>query len=223
MNSKIENGYKNLISPGVVKTWKNYLSESPHLIEFGITLVLVISVLIFFTRFLNIIEFRNGIQFNDPFLKLLKPLDLSYIIFGIIYLSIFTALISLLNKPSKLLFVLQAYAFLLITRIITLYLVPLNAPAGMIPLVDPIVEKFGTGNLLTKDLFFSGHTATIFLLYLITNNKKLKIIFLFCFIILAAAVLFQHVHYTIDVFAAPFFAYTSYRIVLLINNRYKIV
>jgi len=89
----------------------------------------------------------------------------------------------------------------------------LNPPEKMIPLNDPVVEFFGTGQLLTKDLFFSGHTATIFLLYLLADKKLLKTFFLVSAIVVGIGVLLQHVHYSIDVFVAPFFAYCSFYIV----------
>jgi membrane-associated phospholipid phosphatase len=91
---------------------------------------------------------------------------------------------------------------------------PFNPPAGMIPLRDPFVEFFGTSMLLTKDLFFSGHTALLFLFFLMERTKLLKIIFLSSAVIVGICLLVQHVHYTIDIFAAPFFAFTSFKIVL---------
>lgn len=203
------------------KNWKEYFVVRTFLFEFVITLVLISIVLFFFSHFINAVEARNGVQLNDPILKLFYPLDLSVFIFGIIYLSIIIGIISLLNDPSKLIFALQVYMVMIIIRIATLYMVPLNAPEKMIPLIDPIVQNIGTGRLLTKDLFFSGHTATMFLLFLVAETKKLKIIFFSCFIIIAAAVLIQHVHYTIDVIAAPFFTYTAYRIVFLIKEKYQ--
>jgi membrane-associated phospholipid phosphatase len=92
----------------------------------------------------------------------------------------------------------------------------------MILLNDPFVQFFGSGDVLTKDLFFSGHTATLFLLFLISEKKYLKIIFLLCTILVGIAVLLQHVHYTIDVLAAPFFAYASYKLAAVINEKIKI-
>jgi hypothetical protein len=101
-----------------------------------------------------------------------------------------------------------------------MYLVPLNPPPGMIPLGDPFVEYFGTGRLLTKDLFFSGHTATIFLFYLVSDpaRRGLKIIFLICTVLVAVFVLLQHVHYTIDVASAPFFTFSAYKITLKLSG-----
>jgi len=120
------------------------------------------------------------------------------------------AIVSLINYPDRLLFALQLYSLMAIVRIIAMFLLPLNPPEQMIILKDPFVEFFGSGNTLTKDLFFSGHTATLFILYLVSENKIIKIIFLISTILVAVFVLLQHVHYTIDVFAAIFFTYACY-------------
>jgi membrane-associated phospholipid phosphatase len=99
-----------------------------------------------------------------------------------------------------------------------MYLLPLEPPAKMIILNDPFVEFFGTGQTLTKDLFFSGHTATLFILFLVSEKKVYKTIFLISTVAVAVAVLLQHVHYTIDVFAAVFFTYACYKLVLRIKS-----
>ena len=204
------------------KNWQNYLSGNNSWTEPVVTLILLIATLIFFTHFINSVEARNGVELNDPVLKLFHPVDLSGFIFSIIYLSIIIGLITLLVDPKRLVIALQVYTLIVMIRIITLYLTPLNAPGNMIPLIDPIVNNFGTGQLLTKDLFFSGHTATMFFLFLVSENKKIKLIFLLGFVIIAIAVLLQHVHYTIDVIAAPFFTYTAFRIILLSRKRFNL-
>lgn len=195
-------------------SWKSYLREKNFLIEFIITISLLIIVLISFSQFLNFVEARNGTQLNDPILKLFSPIDFTWIIFGIIYVSIISFFIFLIKYPKKLIFSFQCYTLLILIRIIAMYLVPFDAPKKIIPLIDPFVEIFGTGQVLTKDLFFSGHTATLFLFFLIIENKILKFIFLFLTIIVGVALILQHVHYSIDVFAAPFFAYAAYKIIV---------
>jgi membrane-associated phospholipid phosphatase len=101
-----------------------------------------------------------------------------------------------------------------------MYTLPLEAPLTMIALKDPFIEFFGNGQTLTKDLFFSGHTATSFLLFLAMKNKYIKPIFLAISISMAIFVLMQHVHYTVDVIAAPFFSYGSYMISKSIHYKY---
>jgi len=48
------------------------------------------------------------------------------------------------------------------------------------------------------------------------------VIFLITTILVGLAVIFQHVHYTVDVVAAPFFSYASYKIVLGIKQYLKV-
>lgn len=94
-----------------------------------------------------------------------------------------------------------------------MYLVPLIPPEGIIPLRDTFLEGSFYGNkVLVKDLFFSGHTANLVLLAFMVDVKWLRYILFVCAAIVAFLLLKQHVHYTIDVIAAPFAAYGSYRV-----------
>jgi hypothetical protein len=111
----------------------------------------------------------------------------------------------------------QAYILLASLRMLSMYLLPLDPPPLLIPLTDPFVESLSSGTL-TRDLFFSGHTSTLFLLFLTASGRNLRRFFLFCTIMVAICVLIQHVHYTIDVVAAPFYSYASYRIVAILTG-----
>jgi hypothetical protein len=172
-----------------------------------------------YPAFLNYVETRKGFILNDPLLNVLPAADLTWIIFGLIYSSLAAALIYFFQKPHSLVKILQAYSLLIVIRIIAMNFAAFEPPIDMIPLTDPFVEFFGTGNLLTKDLFFSGHTATIFLFYLFTENKYLKIFFFISTLAVAVAVLLQHVHYTIDVITAPFFSYLVFVIINYLQNK----
>jgi membrane-associated phospholipid phosphatase len=198
-------------------TWKDVFAHKKYRLQAIITLIVLAGVLACLTNFLNFIESRQGIILPDPILLYFKPINLTWLIFGLIYLSLILAVAELVKYPHKLIITLQAYSLLLIVRMTAMYLIPLNPPADMIPLNDPFVQYFGTGRLLTKDLFFSGHTATLFLLFLSAQNKILKILFLIFTITVGISVLLQHVHYSIDVFAAFFFTYCCLQIILYLH------
>ena len=199
--------------------WKSYAQNIVLRKEFLITIIFLAIILFFFPKFLQLIEARKGVILPDPILGLFNPIDLSWMTFGLIYLSLIAALIYLVKDPNKLVLALQCYGLMVIFRMIAMYITPLEAPASLIPLNDPFVQFFGTGQILEKDLFFSGHTATLFLLFLVSENRILKAIFIISTVLVGLAVLLQHVHYSIDVFAALFFAYTSYRIISLTRNK----
>jgi hypothetical protein len=196
--------------------WKEFYKNRKT--EIILTVVFLIIILLIFANFLEYIEGRDGVSLPDPILQLFNPVDLTWLTFGLIYASLIIAIINFVREPDKLLLAIQCYSLMVVFRLVVMYLTPFDAPAKLLSLDDPFVQFFGSGQVLTKDLFFSGHTATLFLLFLIDDNKFLRIFFLCSTLIVAAAVILQHVHYTVDVFTAPFFAYTSYRIVLIINE-----
>jgi membrane-associated phospholipid phosphatase len=197
--------------------WLPLLKSPKFRIQFFSTLLALIVTLFSYRRFLDFAEARPGVIIPDPILKLYNPIDLTWLIFGLIYLCLIIGIFALGKKPEKLLLAFQTYTALVIVRIIAMYLMPFEAPEKLIVLKDPFVEMFGSGNSLTKDLFFSGHTATLFLLFLVVESKKLKYIFLGSAVVVGIAIVIQHVHYVIDVFASPFFAYVCFSAVASLN------
>lgn len=163
-------------------------------------------------RFVRWVESRPGATLPDPLLALLTPRDVTWLTFSLIYAGILTAVALLLRRPRDLLTAVQAYAVMVAFRIAVMWATPLDPPPGMIELQDPFVEQLGTGQLLTRDLFFSGHTSTMFLLFLAAPGRLAKGFFLACTILVGACVLWQHVHYAVDVMVAPFFAYAAWRV-----------
>jgi hypothetical protein len=179
--------------------------------RFLITLVLLVAILALLGQFLTGIEQRSGVMFPDPILAVLPPADLTWLIFALIYGALVLAIVYMVRHPARLMLALQSYMLLALSRMVAMFLLPLDPPAGMIPLVDPLVELFGSGGTtLSRDLFFSGHTSTLFLLALVIPNRKLSAVFLLCTALVGCAVLVQHVHYSIDVLAAPFFTYACF-------------
>jgi hypothetical protein len=118
-----------------------------------------------------------------------------------------------------LLVMLWAYNGVTLVRMACIGLVSLNPPAGLIPLMDPITNQFYGQRYITHDLFFSGHTTTVFLIFLCLKKKTDRIYALFASIALGFLLLVQHVHYTVDVLAAPLFTYGVYRLTLLFTKR----
>jgi membrane-associated phospholipid phosphatase len=183
-----------------------------------VTIGVLVVVLLAFTRFLEWVEDRQGITFVDPLLRLYAPTDVTWITFTLIYAGVILGVFLLARRPDRLLLALQAYTIMVLIRFAAMYVLPFDPPPAIIVLKDPFVQMFGTGRAPTRDLFFSGHTATMFLLYLTVRERYARIVFLVCTVGVGIAVLIQHVHYTVDVFAAPFFAYCAYRAAVVLEQ-----
>jgi hypothetical protein len=194
------------------QAWAEAWRDPRFRLRLVLTVPALVAVLALLARFLTFVEARPGAVLPDPVLALLGPRDLTWLTFSLIYLGIAFGIARLARDPRALVLALQAYVVMVLFRIAAKWVTPLEAPPGMMPLHDPLVRLFGPGKLLTKDLFFSGHTSTLFLLFLAVPGGRSKALFLFCTIAVGFSVLAQHVHYTVDVLAAPFFAYASVRL-----------
>jgi len=201
-------------------TWQSAWQDSAIRRGLLITLPLLVVTLSMLARFLEGVEQRPGVVLSDPVLALFAPHDVTWLTFLLIYAGLFGAIAILMHDPRRLLLAIHTYMFMVVFRMCAMSLLPLDPPQTMIPLTDPFVEYFGTGIPLSKDLFFSGHTSTLFLLGLTMQAHRWRTVFFFCTAAVACCVLIQHIHYTVDVFVAPFFAYTSYRLALSIHGRF---
>ncbi len=200
--------------------WQNAWSSKNFRYKLFAGVFLITIILICFPFFFQYIEKRNGILLSDLILNCLPAYNVSVAIFIMIWSAAFLMLIAAINNPQVLLTFLIAYIFLCICRYITIFLFPLQPPPGLINLVDPLSNSFYGVSFITKDLFFSGHVSTLFLMFLCQRKKWFKLFTLFATFIVLILVLVQHIHYSIDViFAFPFSAFCFYLSIKLVQHK----
>ncbi len=150
---------------------------------------------------------------GDIVLDNVPVLDINFIIIEVALISIVLVTLFVLYRPRYFLFTLKAVALFIIIRAVFISLTHVGIhPESIAPglgLFDSIYTylNFQTG------LFFSGHTGLPFLVAVIFwDNKRVRYALLSLSFIFAVAVLLAHVHYSIDVLAAPFMAYGIFKI-----------
>jgi hypothetical protein len=194
-------------------TWRQAWADRGFRWPVLLTLPALVATLSALAALVKWVELRPGAVLADPVLALLAPRDVTWPIFTLIYVGILLAIVRLVRTPVRLVLGMQAYVVMALLRIVVMWATPLDPPPGMIVLEDPLVQGFGgASHPLTRDLFFSGHTSTMFLLFLAVPGRAAKAFFLACTAGVAFLVLVQHVHYAVDVLAAPPFAYAAWRI-----------
>ncbi|MBP6358814.1 MAG: hypothetical protein RIR44_800 [Bacteroidota bacterium] len=177
-----------------------------------IALLLVAIILTLLPAFFAFIEKREGMVLQDYVLDAIPAIDVSIPTFVIIWSTVLLVFFRIYQNPR--LFLVIAYGFILmcLARVLTISMLPLNPPAGLIVLKDPIanIAYGGNGIFITKDLFYSGHTGNMFLFFLCLERKWDKIFALTASFLVGILVMIQHIHYSIDVIAAFIFTYFIY-------------
>lgn len=193
-----------------LKQLKEFARSPKSVVLLLLSFVFTVLCLSFTAKFICVIEHRPGFSFEDPILSLFKPKDVTWLVFSVLYSSVVFCFFYLFRTPKLLTLGFLGYGLLISLRVIGMYLLPLDPPKTTIPLHDPLIEYFGTTVTLTKDLFFSGHSSLMFFLFFLVPGRHLKIPLFIGALIVSGGVLLQHVHYSIDVFVAPFMAYSAY-------------
>jgi hypothetical protein len=188
-------------------TWAIPLKRNQILI--GTILMLIVVVLL--PRFFNTIEKRQGIVLNDWLLNAIQPHNVSVLIFAIIWGMIIFIAARAIFDPSIYIVYCWSLFFVSVARLTCISLVPLDPPRGLIPLTDPLTGIFYGYSVITKDLFFSGHTAIMTLIFLCLKRNNDRIIAFVATVSVGLLLLVQHIHYTIDVITAPVVVYGLYR------------
>jgi membrane-associated phospholipid phosphatase len=160
------------------------------------------------------VQARPGIHLNDPILELLPVRDMSVTIFTILYSTLAVSVISILGSPKRVIVAMKLYVVLSYLRMASTYLVALEPPDNLILLTDPILNAWVyAGNIITKDLFFSGHTSTLVCCFMAVENKYLKWAVGIGASIVSVLLLVQRVHYSIDIIAGWIICYLCFKII----------
>src|SRR5687767_13093860 len=115
------------------------------LVELSLSSIAAAGALGLLTRYLQFNERRPGVVLPDPLLALLEPRDLSWVIFGLVYLTAIIAIVGLLRHPYALLVATRAYTLMIGIRVVVMYLAPFAPPEGLVDLTDPLAAVFGVG------------------------------------------------------------------------------
>lgn len=190
-------------TPSIKQAWIAAL-QSPKkrdklLIGSFIVAIILSSLPIFFSY----IQKRQGIVLNDWVLAHLPAYDVSLVIFTIIWGMATLIFIRALYNPVIYINYVWTLIFINIARMLTITFIALDPPNGLIHLTDPLTGVFYGHNVITRDLFFSGHTSTLVLIFLCLEKRNDKILGFISIIVVMVLLLVQHIHYTIDVIAAP--------------------
>ena len=152
----------------------------------------------------------RGVKVPDLILDLFPPIDLSFLfIYGYVSLIAGMFLYPIIFRMRMIHVVAFQFSLLLVIRSLFMIFTHLETPAGAVSVSYP---WFFRSLYFENDMFFSGHTAMTFLGFYVFRRSWIRYVFLVGSIVMAIVVLAMHVHYSIDVLAAFFMTYGSYRI-----------
>lgn len=194
------------------RNWWQLLDEKYFGFKWLFNLVVCYALYMYFTNKLVENRFRPGVILTDPIQRLFTPIDLSMHIFVLTYVCIVAYVLYILPRPREFYYAVRSFLAVFILRFSFIYMVPLSPPETVIPLTDPVLNWIvGNNNEIMNDLFFSGHISDLCIFIFCVRYNPLRYFMIVCAILCAVLLVWQQVHYTADVVAAPFFAYTSYR------------
>jgi len=195
------------VSEGL-RDWSAELLACKHLI--ALSLVCVVVGLGFDYVCGMYVHTMKGVKVPDLILDLFNPIDLSFLfIYGYVSVIVGMFVYPLVFRVRMVHVVAFQFSLLLTVRSVFMIFTHLETPAGAISVNYP---WFFRGLYFENDMFFSGHTAMTFLGFYLFRRSWLRYVFLIGSIVMGIVVLAMHVHYSVDVLAAFFMTYGSYRI-----------
>jgi hypothetical protein len=150
---------------------------------------------------------------GDLLLDHLPVVNLNVIIVeGALWAILFSAIL-LLMKPRYIIFTLKTVAVFLALRSVFVAVTHLGIYPGQVVPGPGFFDQLYLALGLETGYFFSAHTGLPILMALIFwDEKPWRFLYLAAAAIFGVAVLLAHVHYSIDVLAAPFMTYAIFKL-----------
>jgi len=187
----------------------------------------LLAILVQHFAYLYVDNHVNGTPVGDIFLSHLPTVNLDFFIVQGALISTLVAIILFIIKPNYLSFSLKSLAFFIIIRSFFISLTHLGVNLHQITLNTNAIG-FDVYDFLynaKNDFFFSGHVGASFLFALIFWKETWwRYLFLAFSVVFGISMLLAHMHYSIDVFAAPFMTYSIFVIAKKVfSHDYKLI
>lgn len=198
-----------------LEVWKAKISAQKYKLIIALLILLLAGYIQSITG--NYTAERGAVEVTDMVLSNIPPIDLSILFtYGFLFIQFLMFIYPLIWKIEQMHAIIFQYSLMGIVRAGFIIMTHLKTPADAIPFNFPWPFSILVGN---NDLFFSGHTAVAFLGFLIFKDSKIRWVFLIGSFVMAATVLLMHRHYTIDVLAAYFITFGTYKLGNLILRK----
>ena len=158
----------------------------------------------------------SGYVVPDILLDNIPVVNVGFIFFQGAFIFLLAVLAIIIWLPKYIAFTLESSALFFFFRSIFMVMTHLSSPN--VEYYKYIEHEHHASNVIFSvssgnDLFFSGHAGFPFLLALVFwHSRTLRLLFLLCSLIGSVAVIFGHLHYTIDVFSAYFITFGVFEI-----------
>ncbi len=161
---------------------------------------------------------------HDIFLDNISVIDLTAAIVEGAFAIIAITFLLVVSRPKYLIFSIKAGALFMATRAMFIAMTHLGIYPDQVMVTTGFFDSIYTDLGLGAGFFFSGHTGMPFLMGLVFwKDKFWRYVFFILAAIMGFSVLLSHMHYSIDVFAAPFITYSIFRVaVYLFPEDYKL-
>lgn len=201
--------------------WKILFKDRAFVWSFVFGVVVLISSIVVVSFVSAYHDNRVYPSLGDLILNEIPTYNLEFLFFwGIYAINLAIVLYMFFVEPEMAPFAMKTFGLLLFIRSGFLVLTFMGPPQGFY-----FQNGFQFGNILKdmffiNDLFFSGHTATPFLGFLIFRKKWwFRWFMLLSSLVMGVTVMVMHVHYSIDVFSAFFITYSIYALSNHIFNK----
>jgi len=195
----------------IIVTYRNFFTKERRRSLHVAFFILMLSLI--FQYYAGVYSTHVATQYvGDLLLDNLPIINLNFVIVEGALWTILISILLILAKPRYIIFTLKSVAVFLALRSIFVAVTHLGIYPGQVVPGPGFFDNLYTAFGLQTGYFFSAHTGLpIFMALIFWDEKFWRFFYLTLAVVFGISVLLSHVHYSIDVLAAPFMAYSIFK------------